>query len=132
MANVNDSNNEPNAVNSSAASKRSVTAKEAQTNPTNKPNAAPKRGVTAKDSLNDISTGGTTIINYNHVSENVVDYNHGETPMEISSLSDNSSEDNSSENNINDNLNSSANNVNNETIVEDANEVNAEMAPVVN
>ena len=87
--NVNDSNNAvSNEVNSSAASKRSVTAKGAQTKPVDKPNAAPKRSVTAKDPLNNSSTGGTTVINCNHVSENVVDYNHGEVPMEISSSSD--------------------------------------------
>ena len=140
--NVNDSsNNVPNVVNPSAASKRSVTPKEKPTKPTNKPNAAPKRGVTPKDLLNDNSSGGATVINYNHVSENVIQYNHGETLMEISYSSDNlskknsngnnSSENNSTGNSHNNNLNS-ANNGNNETvIVKDVNEVNAEMTPVV-
>ena len=55
--------------------------------------------------------------------------------MEISSSSDNLSEDNSnrnnsSENNDNDNPNC-ANNGNNETVIVDVNEVNAEMTPVV-
>ena len=126
------SNESNNVVNSSAASKRSVTANDKPSKPVDESNAAPKRGATANDSLNDSSTGGATVINYNHVSENVIEYNHGETPMEISPPYCNTSDDNlnkhdSSENNSNDNNSSDSCNCNNET--EDVVEV--EMTTVV-